>query len=342
MAKFTRILSIDGGGIRGIIPGQVLVALERKLQKRTRKSDARIADYFDLIAGTSTGGILTCIYLCPDLESKTPKVKSPRPRFTAEQAVDLYLERGDEIFDISLWQKFRSLGGARDEKYTADGLEETLDDYLGKLELRDLLKPCLITAYDIKRRRTKFFAQHAAKKSSGENFLVRDVARATSAAPTFFEVARVKSSAKIPYPLIDGGVFANNPTLCAYAEVRKQFPKSPTAKDMAILSLGTGSVKNEYSYKDAKDWGALQWVLPLIDIMMSGVSETVHYQLEQIFDSIDAPDNYLRVNAEIEPAHSGMDNALMENLLYLQQKGERIAKDFDGKLDDFVELLLKK
>jgi patatin-like phospholipase/acyl hydrolase len=64
--KMTRILSIDGGGIRGIIPGQILVILEEKLKAKTGNENARIADYFDLIAGTSTGGILTCAYLTPD------------------------------------------------------------------------------------------------------------------------------------------------------------------------------------------------------------------------------------------------------------------------------------
>ena len=63
MSKLTRILSIDGGGIRGIIPGQILVALEQKLKERTHNDNTKIADYFDLIAGTSTGGILTCIYV---------------------------------------------------------------------------------------------------------------------------------------------------------------------------------------------------------------------------------------------------------------------------------------
>src|SRR5947207_3704233 len=82
-----RILSIDGGGIRGIIPGQVLVALEKKIQQLSGDNSKRIADVFDLIAGTSTGGILTCLYLCPD-------ANSARPRFSAADAVDLYLQNG--------------------------------------------------------------------------------------------------------------------------------------------------------------------------------------------------------------------------------------------------------
>ena len=88
-SKLTRILSIDGGGIRGILPGQILVSLENKLKSIDNNPQARIADYFDLIAGTSTGGILTCLYLSPS------DTEPSRPGFSAERAVDLYLNRGD-------------------------------------------------------------------------------------------------------------------------------------------------------------------------------------------------------------------------------------------------------
>lgn len=332
MADLYRILSIDGGGIRGIIPAQILISLEKKLQEQSGKPQARIADYFDLIAGTSTGGILACIYLCPDLDH--PK----RPRFTAEQARDLYFERGDEIFDIPMLHRLRSGGGTLDEKYPSDGLEEALDDYMGELKLSALLGPCLITAYDIKRRRAHFFRQHRAKNEADRNFLVRDVARATSAAPTFFECARVKSDAAIWYPLVDGGVYANNPALCAYAEVREQTKK--TASEMVILSLGTGSYKKSYPYADAKDWGLMGWAKPVLDIMMSGVAETVGYQLGQIYQAIEKPNQYVRIQAEIPAANSDMDNAEQENLDELKQLGTEAAIAADAQLSELVKLLL--
>ncbi|MBM3131450.1 MAG: patatin [Chloroflexi bacterium] len=335
MEKLTRILSIDGGGIRGIIPGQVLVALEHKLKDRTGNPDARIADFFDLIAGTSTGGILTCIYLCPDLK-KDP----PHPRFSAQEAVDLYLERGGKIFDVSTWQRVRSVGGIRDEKYSEHELEEVLKEYLGELKLSQLLRPCLITAYDIERRRTKFFTSHDAVNKEMHDYRVRDVARATSAAPTYFQVEKMASLTEVPYALIDGGVFANNPTLCAYAEARNKLPGKPIAKQMAVLSIGTGYVKNPYEYKDARNWGVLQWVRPLFDIMMSGVSETVDYQLKQMFDAVGAPAQYLRINSDLLFASPDMDDASKENLVHLKQEGTRIAEDFDSELDDFIKFLV--
>lgn len=344
---------MDGGGIKGIIPGQILVALEKKLQDK-KDDTVRLADYFDLIAGTSTGGILTCIYLCPDEDNPT------RPRFSAQEAADLYLEKGDEIFKIPWRHKIRTAGGLRDEKYPADGLEEALDDYFKEIKLSNLLNPCLVTAYDIKRRKGHFFRQHTAENDA-YNFYIKDVARATSAAPTYFECARVKSFTNINYPLVDGGVFVNNPTLCAYAEARKIFTKTSepekhvTAKDMVILSLGTGHAKKSYSYDEAKDWGMIEWVTPVIDIMMSGVAETVDYQLKQIYNAVktektveaenalDVEKQYLRINPKLpSDVNPDMDDATQENVDALQQLGTETAQDHDDELDRLVELLLEE
>ena len=337
--KLTRILSIDGGGIRGILPGQILVSLEQKLKELDQNPTGRLADYFDLIAGTSTGGILTCIYLCPE------KKNSKRPRFSAEEAVQLYLERGDEIFDISFLHRMRSVGGVLDEKYPADELEEALEDYFHDLTLNHLIKPCLVTSYDIKRRKAHFFTQHDAKEDS-YNYYIKDVARATSAAPTYFEVAKVKSLSNVTYPLIDGGIFANNPTLCAYAEARKltfdQFRKKPTAKDMLILSIGTGKVRAPFYYQKAKDWGFVEWIRPVIDMMMSGVSETVDYQLRQIFHAVGKPDQYLRITPDLGNANEDLDDASKENLNALRSAGEKTAKDSEKQLTNIAQLLLTR
>src|SRR6187455_2166280 len=106
-----RILSIDGGGIRGIVPGQILVNLERKLKEQSGDSNARLADYFDFMAGTSTGGILTCIYLFPNPSDPY------RPRFSAEDAVNLYAEEGGGIFHIPFWKTLESFWGLNGERF---------------------------------------------------------------------------------------------------------------------------------------------------------------------------------------------------------------------------------
>ena len=338
--KKVRILSIDGGGIRGILPGVILARLEQKLQEKTNNKELRLADKFDFVAGTSTGGILGLTYIFPDDTGKKSK-------FSAQDAVNLYLDRGDEIFDVSFGQKLKSLKGMIDEKYSADEIEEALMDNFGDTKLNALLKPCLITAYDIRNRNAFFFRQHKAYVKIN-NFKVRDVARATSAAPTYFEVARVKNELGNPYPLVDGGLFANNPTLCAYSEVRSmniQGIEFPTAKNMFIVSLGTGSIKKSYPYKVAKDWGQLEWIKPVIDIMMSGNSETVHYHLRQIFDTLSKRDkaDYYRFEPELGNANDEMDDASPKNLKALKEAAiSFISKsDINKQLDEISTKLLE-
>jgi patatin-like phospholipase/acyl hydrolase len=323
------ILSIDGGGIKGIIPARILSDVELMIKQVSGNPNKTIADCFDLIAGTSTGGILATGLLIPDENGKA--------KYSAKDLLEMYMTRGDEIFDISLWQKIRSGAGITDEKYDNEELKDALNDYFGETELKDLLKPTLITAYNIKARKGEFFNQMDAKANEKYNFLAKDIAYSTAAAPTYFQASKIKSKTNIPYVLIDGGVFANNPALCAYSEVRNKFQGKPTAKDMNIISIGTGYVKESYSYKEAKDWGLIEWAKPLISIMMSGVSETVDYQLKQIFDTIPNPDQYLRINDELEFASSEMDDASFSNMSKLEKDGERIANNHKDQLKDMIE-----
>lgn len=336
MARLTRILAIDGGGVRGILPARVLCALETRLQQVTGSEGARLADFFDLVAGTSTGGILACLLLCPDGVTS-------RPRYSAPDLAELYLNHGAEIFSIPLFHRLVSAAGLGDEKYPAAGLERVLKHYFGELWMSQLLKPCLITGYDIRRRRAVFFTQHDARRTPARDFLVREVARATSAAPTYFEVPLVRSRTDIGYPIIDGGVFANNPSLCAYAEARKMF--GYRAAQMAILSIGTGAVRKSYFHEEAKDWGAIGWMKPLVDIMMSGVSETVDYECRQAFEAVGVPQQYLRINVEMDRLPPGvssdLDNAQERNLRGLCELGTETAERFSRQLDDFARLLIE-
>jgi patatin-like phospholipase/acyl hydrolase len=342
MAKYTRILSIDGGGIRGIIPAQVLVSIESKLQQKSSNPDARIADYFDLIAGTSAGGILTCIYLCPDAENPT------RPRWTAQDALNFSIKSGRDVFQSSLWQKLRSIDGLIDEKYPSDRLEKFFLENFRECQLSQLLKPCLISSYDVERRKAHFFDKIDAQQSPAEDYFIRDIARATSGAPSYFEVPKIYSLTNESYALIDGGVFANNPALCAYAEVRNKFripdarpDRGPTAQDMVILSLGTGEAQKKFPYEEVKNWGQVEWVEPLINIMMTGVAETVNYQMVQIFDAIERPNQYLRINPDLSHEQPlPIDDASEEKISALLRIGKAQAEKYKEELDKFIDLLL--
>src|SRR4051794_3082244 len=341
--KKIRILSVDGGGIRGVLPGTILAQLEKILQKNSN-SERKLGDYFDMIAGTSTGGILSCIYLMPGDGGKA--------KYSAQDAVDLYIKNGHTIFDRTTAQKLSSAGGILHQKYSQDALYELLTTYFGDVTLDKLIKPSLITSYDITDRNAVFFTSADARTDGIYNFYVRDVARATSAAPTYFSPAHIESMNKQIFSLVDGGMFANNPALCAYAEARKlnfsklfndpQKQDKPTAADMIIVSMGTGSVKKRYSYDDFKHAGEIKWLEPVIDILMSGNSETVAYQLTQMYLTLQPENqkNYYRLEPGLKEACSEMDEATPENINNLYQAGLTFVHDNKDLLEDIVKKIL--
>jgi uncharacterized protein len=342
--KKIRILSIDGGGIRGVIPGTILMQLEKIIQKMDTKSSGKLGDYFDLVAGTSTGGILSCLYLMPGDDGKA--------KYSAEDAVNLYLKNGHTIFDRTLMEKLSSAGGVIHEKYRADPLSGLLQQYFGEETLDHFIRPSLITSYEITDRKAIFFTSTDAKDGPLFNFKIKDVARATSAAPTYFPPANIQSVLGQSFSLVDGGLYANNPALCAYAEARKtDFPKflndsskpdKPTAKDMIIISLGTGSVKKKYTYHNFEHAGEIKWLEPVIDILMSGNSETVAYQLTQMYGTLDKKyqNNYYRIEPGLKEACSEMDIATPQNIDNLYQAGLTYVHDNINQMEEIARVLL--
>lgn len=331
MSKLLRILSIDGGGIRGILPGLLLSALEKEIQHLSGNRDARVSGYFDLVAGTSTGGILTCLYLCPDQNGK--------PRFTAAEAVDLYLENGHRIFrppvtPRQIWQARKN-----DCRYVVKGMAALLENYFSDLRLSQLLKPCLVTSYDMENRRSFFFTQHDARKDSAYDFYVKDITRATSAAPGYFEPARIRSMAGTEYTLLDGGVFANNPALCAYAEAMQLFGKGEmqrvTPGSMLMLSIGSGVFRNGNEDSERKR-------MQPVEHAMAGVTETVDFQLKQLFESTGSEENYFRFEPDLGRASHGLDDCSSSNLQALHEAGIKASKEYSSQISRVAELLVSQ
>ncbi len=336
--KKIRILSIDGGGIRGIIPAVIVAELEKHIGQITgEKENTRIADYVDFFAGTSTGGILTCFYTAPSTSS-----------LPAKDAIELYESEGKTIFKKHPYSKV--LHWLYNEIYSAKGLEKLLKEYFREDKLSETKKPILITAYDITQRKAVIFNTWKAKDLDHRNFLIRDIARATSAAPTYFEVAKIQSSTGIESTLIDGGVFANDPTLCAYVEAPKFFEiekESPLKiNDMYMVSIGTGRADHvkRYEYNKVKDGGVLGWAAPVIDIMMSASAEVVNYQMEKIVETVKPKDQinqtYIKLEPELCNASEQMDNVKEENIQRLKNAALNYARDKSELLREIAQNLV--
>ena len=306
-----RVLAIDGGGIRGLIPAVVLADIERRTGRPA-------ADLFDMVAGTSTGGILAAALTCPD--------DSGGSRYRAEELIDLYVGEGPRIFDRSLLRRASSAEGLIDERYDSAGLTAALDRYVGDVRLSQTLVPVLLTAYDIEGRRAFFFRTERARGDAAYDFALADAAHATSAAPTYFEPVRVTDAAGgASYALVDGGVFAANPAMCAWTDL----VRDGRAPDVTVLaSLGTGTAIRPIRFEDARGWGVLEWARPLIDVLFSGAAETVDFQLGQLLG-----DRYVRLQERLESASDDLDDASPENLRALRAEGDRLVRENAAAID---------
>lgn len=349
--KKVRVLSLDGGGIRGIIPATIIQYIEKKLIALTNRPTVRIADYFDFIIGTSTGGILTCFYLTPNLSEN-----GPNARYTATQALEFYSKEGYDIFNASKRRSWFGLASIFNAcRYNSSKLESIFRDVFGELKMSDLLKPCVVTTYDLVRQSSFFFSSRE-DITKQRDFFVKDVARSTSAAPTYFPSATILnliSNKKLIN--IDGGVFANNPTMCGYAECRNMdFPQAekPTAAQMLILSIGTGGGRLDLPDIDSSNhWGLVNWGKSIPNIMMDGSIDTVAYQMKKLYGTLSPEDqlNYKRIDVPRDKRNYARDMAEaskgnIDDLLYAGQETLNAAlnpKDDEHGLDKFIELLIE-
>ena len=292
-----RILAIDGGGIRGLIPALVLAEIEQRTGRAT-------ASLFDLIAGTSTGAIIACALARPD----------PLP---AEEVANLYDEWGPKIFDRSLIKVITSANGYLDELYSDDGLVAALNTYLEQYRLAEATVPVLVTAYDVQGRTAIVL-----RSADGDDVSMVDAAHASSAAPTYFEPVRLGEMT-----LVDGGVFAINPALSAYAE-------SAGRPLQALASLGTGEHTRPLPYDEVKDWGKLEWAEPILDVVFDGSADAVDNQLRRLVDG-----RYFRLQTRLEEASDDLDDASAENLAALRREAARLIETHDADIDELCAIL---
>ena len=317
-----KLLAIDGGTVRGIVSAMVLAEIERC-------ADKPIAELFDLVAGTSSGGILALGLTAPDASGK--------PAHSAAELAEVLEKEAPRIFPRATFPLFRCIKSWIRPVYSGAGLEAVLAEQFGETTLRDALTGVLVVSYatekpDRRKPGSKepkpgpgahFSSREKAIADPRKNFRMRDAARGTSAGPTFFPPKRLELAGDPSkwYTLIDGGVVANNPAMCAYAAARKA---GHAHGDILLVSVGAGSHLHEHSYRRARRWGRLQWVRPILDVLVGGVVKTTDFHLEQVLKS----DRYYRFQASLHrsgPVHPPelpspeFDDARPENIEELKR-----------------------
>ncbi|MEH1937187.1 MAG: patatin-like phospholipase family protein [Nostoc sp.] len=343
-----KILAIDGGGIRGIIPALILAEIEKRTQKQ-------IFSLFDLISGTSSGGILALGLTKPRLDLEATE-SLPVAQYSAEDLLQIYLEYGAEIFYEPFWEQV--LGQLEDifvqPKYSSEGREEIIRQYFGDTPLENNLKEVFVTSYDIEQRIPIFFTNKLEKQQTESKkfrklcggFTLTDAALATSATPTYFAPYRVGSSHNTNgfYTLVDGGVVANNPANLAILEAqisRQENQQVLNTEDILVVSLGTGSLTSVYPYDEVKKWGLLQWAKPLLNIVLDGGSEVVAGELERLFEANNKGNktSYYRFQTFLKSELEAIDNAKPENLRQLQSLANTLIKEKSKEIDELCSIL---
>ena len=295
-----KILSIDGGGIKGVFPAFYLALIEQELAKRT-DGKTKIKDHFHLITGTSTGGIIALA-----LSFGIP----------AKEIYDLYLNNSENIFGNkrSFFGRLRYSSHERAslEKLVRDKFKEYFDGEDPRI--KDCKTDVAIPIYDlIKGNPSVIKTPYHASFKRDLHIPAYKVAMATSAAPTYFapystDYIDLDGLDKPFRNKVDGGVMANNPTIIGLLEATKAFGKS--LEELEILSLGTGYKKFTEGDSKRKKWGLFYWMLKddrkrLIELFMQSQSQLVENYISLLYQGIDKTEKdnpnfvYDRINVSL-------------------------------------------
>lgn len=335
------ILSIDGGGIRGIIPATILEFLESQLQELDGK-DARLADHFDVISGTCTGGLVAAMLATPDEDN--------RPLCAAKDIRPFYLDNCPNIFPQK-WGRYgflrNSLNALFGPKYDGKHLHKIVREKLGETRLHQTVTNVVIPTFDIKILHPIIFSTYEAKRTKILDARLSDVCISTSAAPTYLPAHYFKNEDNHgnsrEFNLIDGGVAANNPALVAIGQVTKQifredpdfsFIKPMDFHRLLVISIGTGSAKIQPKYNSQRvaKWGVFNWLFggdsaPLIEVFSQASSDMVDLHISEVFQALHSEGNYLRIQDDTLIGDvSSVDIATAENLEKLVETGKKLLK----------------
>ncbi len=315
------ILSLDGGGIRGAATTQFLNHVETVLNKEHNTS---IRDCVDFYAGTSTGSIIALALATTDLP-----VSDINELYNYQNAKHIFAEHKG-WFDVD---------GINAPKYEASGKTKLLKANMGNAKVGDVPndKHVLAVTYGIERRKPEVIKSTKAKHRKLFSYKVAD---SSSAAPTYFPTKEMDiGGAAEEFWLIDGGVTANNPTMCAIAEAKHAWGDLPVDQ-MRILSVGTGYRTRKLNGPDSRKWGAIQWFSKghILDILTD--ERVVAYQTL----AITKPGSCIRVNTDMKPQpglpnppDDAMDDISKKNIKRLKEMGDFW---FEAYGNDVVSLLL--
>jgi predicted acylesterase/phospholipase RssA len=341
-----RILALDGGGMRGVMSARVLVELERL-------SGRPIAGLFDVIAGTSTGGMIALALTKPGTDGQ--------PAHTAQEVFDAYLTYGRKIFPRAEWRPLgweqmrtsRPIVAQRvgalatparygNARYSRAGLSDMLHRLLGATRMADAMADVIVPSYDWKAGRAFVFRSRKAREGEMINPTMVQVALATTAAPTYLPAVRLRADDR-ELVLIDGGMVANNPASVAYYEALYQaHVRGRLDPDFLVVSLGTGRPPEKTpTYQELWSRSWLRMGMGMLGVMFDGTSEIVDELITEVIRPKHPRSRYWRLNADLQGVRLNLDDASLHQMSKLVALAERLIEERKEDLAEMVKLLAK-
>lgn len=324
--KTVRILSLDGGGVRGISEARFLQHLEVSL-------GVPISSAFHLIGGTSAGGILSTFLTTPTEPGST------QPKYSAGELVQILQQRSADMFV----QRHISIFGWFGPKYRTDSFRSVLSEYLGHATVDEAITPTAVVTYDMVRQNLKTITSWDKK----EIFTKVTAINATAAATSYFEPCHATpvNNARKSYDLTDGGTGANNPILCLITKAMELYPD---ADSFEIISIGSGKADKPLFFEDMKGAGLMQWGPHLTRMFMAGeTSKDDTFLSEAFLPRTDADGvehsafkgNYSRWSPLLSPQNTRLDNTDPENLREIVQATDDYIGSRRPEFDALVDRL---
>ena len=343
------ILTIDGGGMRGVVPAYLLSRINKKLKEY---SDRPLYSYFDLICGTSTGALIALGLSYPErsmlthedgpsfpvYEKKTYKkffrtyeeeiLKGYIEKGTdPDSMVKLYRDNGYKIFHQPSHFK-KLIGNVFSDKYDARSIEVFLNEIYKDTPMEDALVPTMATAFDPLTSKPYTFSSF-----DSHGFLVKEAARASSAAPTYFSpITLVDRTDDTTHTLVDGGLCANNPVLMAYSKARQLYPN---ADEFRLISLSTCSLSASFD-PSASSGGVATWISSLWKSYASGTMELADDIANSIKDL-----KYLRIWDDVVEKKFGLDDYSDESMETLLKSAEKLYTIKEDMINEYIDDLVK-
>lgn len=333
------ILSIDGGGARGIIPALVINEIYTLLGQKLCDELKPFHSYIDCFIGTSVGALISALLSAPSPERPGSTIMTP-------EMIPLFMRNSmGHVFPRKDFERRRRAGDADESGYDDSHADASFAKAFGELVVGDALANLVFTTYDPVKREPVLVSNIAQYDAATRQMKMRDAIRATTAAPTFHGPASITPYDDMAHEvLLDGAVYMNDPSFLA---LMFSTILGFDLNDTLILSLGTGQGSRPYDLDDMRSWTAADWSkpqrgFPLFSMLTSGQAAANPIILDKFLNRPGEPARYIKIDGPLQDCSDDLDDASPENIARLEDFAGSLIRKHRSDIEYAVQIMQEK